>query len=190
MKFIRILRRYWIIIGLLSILTSASTLNVFAIEISTTEISENSIALQWTKTVDIDFLQYRIWRSSIDSDGNYTNWNIIKTIDNPNTLTYKDENLPSNTRYAYKIDVMDKFGSVTEKSQIITPETLKEEMSGLIWVGIGAVLVGILLLYLRLGGKVKITIGRHQIEIVGKLGAALIILGFIFMAIGVGGFPL
>ncbi len=85
------------------------------IEVAAVIGSSTSLNLFWSKNSDIDFSNYRIFRSLTPG---VTNQSPLVTItQNQNVVTYTDSTLASNTTYYYRVFVYDVTGLFTRSNE-------------------------------------------------------------------------
>lgn len=77
--------------------------------------SLTSLNLGWSKNVDADFANYKIYRSK--NPGVSVSSSLVKTITDQNNCNYDDTNLQENTTYYYKVYVYDVGGLFSESNE-------------------------------------------------------------------------
>lgn len=66
-------------------------------------LSGQEVSLNWNKTNDPDFINYRIVRSETNSNPRYPAESYIGVISNKNSLSFVDKNIKSGKKYFYRI---------------------------------------------------------------------------------------
>lgn len=75
-----------------------------------------SVQLTWTKSNEVDFAGYRVYRSfspAVDSLSVF-----LSAVANINSTVYKDENLEASTTYYYRVYVYDQAGNATGSNTV------------------------------------------------------------------------
>ena len=127
------------------------------IDLKLTKTSKNSVKLKWMKVAGAS--KYEVYRSVTTSTGtdiskqydmdkyntnSYENlsnskWELIKTINNPKTVSYKDKKLTAGETYYYQVIAYYKDGKKTKKIQsdqktisfrLETPQNVKTSLKG------------------------------------------------------------
>ena len=78
------------------------------------------IALTWSKASEVDTNIYKIYRRS-DASSEY---NLIKTINGRDILSYEDTDVEDQVSYEYVISCVNKYGNESKKSSSISAQTL------------------------------------------------------------------
>lgn len=89
--------------------------------LTTSNITANSITLNWSKPSDFDFqnpdfASFKIFRDT-NSDVDINDI-LVTAITNPDTTTFTDSGLTSNTAYFYKVFVFDKANLFTASNEV------------------------------------------------------------------------
>ncbi|MBT7093602.1 MAG: hypothetical protein HN936_10170 [Bacteroidetes bacterium] len=95
-----------------------------AVELQTpSEITVNSILLNWTRNFDSDFAAYKVYRDL--SPAVSQNSELITTITGNSDNSYSDTGLQASTTYYYRVYVMDMVNQHTE-SNVVSATTLNQ----------------------------------------------------------------
>ena len=114
------------------------------LEISSEDVTSNSVTLHWTENMDEDFHDYQIYVSETPE----VIGDVVETISDWTTTSYKVEDLNSETTYYFAIKVTDYSGLETYSDQIQAPMTAIPEFST-ITIGIILILAAIMLICFR-----------------------------------------
>jgi len=95
-----------------------------AVELQTpSEMTVNSVVLNWTRNYDSDFAAYKVYRDS--SPAVSQNSELITTITSNSDNSHSDTGLQASTTYYYRVYVMDMVNQHTE-SNVVSATTLTQ----------------------------------------------------------------
>ncbi|MFC1632847.1 PKD domain-containing protein [Patescibacteria group bacterium] len=75
--------------------------------------SVSSIKVSWTKSPDDDFKNYKVYRSTTESNPRPGKGSVVHTATDINTASYKDTGLAPHTKYYYAVCVTDDANQIT-----------------------------------------------------------------------------
>ncbi len=101
--------------------TTAANQPPTATQVSTTDITTNSIKLLWTASSDVDFASYKIYRS--ENAGVDESSTLVTTITEKNNASNTDSQLTNNTTYYYKVFIVDSGGLSTGSNEVSAKTT-------------------------------------------------------------------
>jgi len=87
-----------------------------SVNLTYSDVTETSVNLNWSKSVDLLFQHYQIYMKTSS-----TGWTLVWTINDVNTLTHTVTNLSPGTTYQFKVTNYDLVSSAD--SNIITVTT-------------------------------------------------------------------
>lgn len=89
--------------------------------LSYSDLTSNSVKLNWTKNEDPDFLYYRLYRAIVASG--VPQAILVTTFNDPNITSFIDTGLSPNTRYDYRLRTYDQAGLFSRSNliSVITP---------------------------------------------------------------------